>query len=182
AFRYRRESLPPPEYLSLSYYGLWTRTIELMMLEYGIATPEELKAGHAIAPFKKAPRAVRAAVQPARAGAGAVQARRQGARQEHASARAHAAAALCARPRRRGGAHRRLPRLSRQQRRQSRRRPALALYCAFRRTRIVGRGLRPDGARVHRGLGALSGAGVMDQAAARRAADEVASIPRDADG
>ena len=60
-FRFKRESLPPPEYLNLSYYGLWTRTLELMMLEYGTATPEELKAGHAIAPFKQASRAVTAA-------------------------------------------------------------------------------------------------------------------------
>ena len=61
AFRFKRESLPPPEYLNLSYYGLWTRTLELMMLEYGIANPDELKSGHAIAPFKKAERAVTAA-------------------------------------------------------------------------------------------------------------------------
>jgi len=61
AFRYRRESLPPAEYLNLSYYGLWTRTVELMMLDHGIATPEEIAAGHALAPIKKAPRAVTAA-------------------------------------------------------------------------------------------------------------------------
>jgi nitrile hydratase subunit beta len=61
AFRFKRESLPPPEYLNLSYYGLWTRTLELMMLEYGVATPAEIAAGHAIAPIKKAPHAVSAA-------------------------------------------------------------------------------------------------------------------------
>jgi nitrile hydratase subunit beta len=61
AFRFRRESIPPPQYLNLSYYGLWTVALELMMLESGVATPEELAAGHAIAPVKKAARAVTAA-------------------------------------------------------------------------------------------------------------------------
>jgi len=61
AFRFKRESIPPAEYLNLSYYGLWTRTLELMMLEYGVATPAEIAAGHAIAPIKKAPHAVTAA-------------------------------------------------------------------------------------------------------------------------
>ena len=55
------KSIPPPEYLNLSYYGLWTRTLELMMLEYGVATPEELASGHTLAPVKKAPHAVTAA-------------------------------------------------------------------------------------------------------------------------
>jgi nitrile hydratase len=50
AFRFARESLPPPQYLNTSYYGLWVVTLETMMLKYGIATDEELKAGHALAP------------------------------------------------------------------------------------------------------------------------------------
>jgi nitrile hydratase subunit beta len=61
AFRFKRESIPPPQYLNLSYYGLWTVTLEHMMLEYGVTTPEELAAGHAIAPVKKAARTVTAA-------------------------------------------------------------------------------------------------------------------------
>lgn len=60
AFRFNRESIPPPQYLNLSYYGLWTVTLEHMMLEYGVTTPEELAAGHAIAPVKKAVHAVTA--------------------------------------------------------------------------------------------------------------------------
>jgi nitrile hydratase len=60
AFRFKREGIPPAQYLNLSYYGLWTVTLEHMMLEYGIATPEELAAGHALAPVKKAARAVTA--------------------------------------------------------------------------------------------------------------------------
>src|SRR3974377_2629619 len=61
AFRFKRESLPPREHLNLRYYGLWTGTLELMMMDDGIATPEALKAGHATAPFKQSSRAVTAA-------------------------------------------------------------------------------------------------------------------------
>ncbi len=58
AFRFARESLPPPQYLNLSYYGLWVVTLENMMLKHGLATPQELAEGHAQAPVKKAARAV----------------------------------------------------------------------------------------------------------------------------
>jgi nitrile hydratase beta subunit len=61
AFRFKRESIPPQQYLNLSYYGLWTVTLEHMMLEYGVATPDEIAAGHAITPVKKAARTVTAA-------------------------------------------------------------------------------------------------------------------------
>ena len=61
AFRFARESLPPPQYLNMSYYGLWVATLENMMLEYGLTTREEMKAGHAIAPVKKAAQPVTAA-------------------------------------------------------------------------------------------------------------------------
>jgi nitrile hydratase beta subunit len=60
-YRFVRESLPPPQYLSLSYYGLWAVALEQMMLRYGVATPDEIKAGHALAPVRKAPRPVTAA-------------------------------------------------------------------------------------------------------------------------
>lgn len=53
-FRFARESLPPPLYLGLSYYGLWVVTLENLLLEYGLATREEIAAGHALAPMKKA--------------------------------------------------------------------------------------------------------------------------------
>jgi nitrile hydratase subunit beta len=61
AFRFARESLPPAQYLNLSYYGLWVVTTENMLLDYGVATATELNAGHALAPVKKAQRAVTAA-------------------------------------------------------------------------------------------------------------------------
>jgi nitrile hydratase len=47
AFRFERESLPPPQYLNLSYYGLWVVTLENMMLKYDVATPQEIEAGRA---------------------------------------------------------------------------------------------------------------------------------------
>jgi nitrile hydratase subunit beta len=53
-FRFARESLPPPRYLGLSYYELWVVTLENLLLEYGIATREEMAAGHALGPIEKA--------------------------------------------------------------------------------------------------------------------------------
>jgi nitrile hydratase len=58
AFRFAREKLPPPQYLNLSYYGLWVVTLENQMIEHGLATPEEIAAGHALAPVKKAARRI----------------------------------------------------------------------------------------------------------------------------
>jgi nitrile hydratase beta subunit len=58
AFRFAREKLPPPQYLNLSYYGLWVVTLENQMLEHGLATSEEIAAGHALAPVKKAARRI----------------------------------------------------------------------------------------------------------------------------
>jgi nitrile hydratase beta subunit len=60
AFRFARESLPPPQYLNTSYYGLWVATLENMMIKYGLTTPQELAAGHALAPVKKAVKPVTA--------------------------------------------------------------------------------------------------------------------------
>jgi Nitrile hydratase beta subunit, N-terminal len=60
-FRFARESLPPPQYLNMSYYGLWVATLENMMLQYKMATPEELQEGRAHEPVKKAKQPVTAA-------------------------------------------------------------------------------------------------------------------------
>jgi nitrile hydratase len=62
AFRFARESLPPPQYLTTSYYGLWVVTLEHMMLAHGLASPAELEAGHALAPIDKARAPVTAAM------------------------------------------------------------------------------------------------------------------------
>lgn len=40
-----RESLPPAVYLSSSYYEIWTRALESLMLERGLVTPDELADG-----------------------------------------------------------------------------------------------------------------------------------------
>src|SRR6185312_10959238 len=42
AFRFARETLPPAQYLNLSYFGLWVVTTENMLLDYGVATAAEL--------------------------------------------------------------------------------------------------------------------------------------------
>jgi nitrile hydratase len=62
AFRFARESLPPPEYLNTSYYGLWVVTLENMMLRHGVATSEEIAAGRALARDAAPPRPVTAAM------------------------------------------------------------------------------------------------------------------------
>jgi nitrile hydratase subunit beta len=41
-----RESLPPAVYLSSSYYEIWIRALECLMLERGLVTPEELTDGN----------------------------------------------------------------------------------------------------------------------------------------
>ena len=50
AFRQTRESIPPPEYLALSYYGLWVVSLENLMIEHGLATAEEIAAGRSLGP------------------------------------------------------------------------------------------------------------------------------------
>ena len=48
--RAARESLPPAVYLSSSYYEIWIRALEKLMLERGMVTPAELASGQQIAP------------------------------------------------------------------------------------------------------------------------------------
>jgi nitrile hydratase len=45
ASRFARESLPPVTYLSSSYYEIWTRGLEKLLLSNGLVTEEELKEG-----------------------------------------------------------------------------------------------------------------------------------------
>jgi nitrile hydratase len=49
-FRQTRESIPPPAYLALSYYALWVVSLENLMIEYGLATVEEVAAGRSLGP------------------------------------------------------------------------------------------------------------------------------------
>lgn len=50
-----RESLPPLVYLSSSYYEIWIRGLEQLMLETGLVTHDELAAGKPLAPGKTVP-------------------------------------------------------------------------------------------------------------------------------
>jgi nitrile hydratase beta subunit len=45
--RHARETLPPAEYLSSSYYEIWTKALAKLLIERGLITPEELAGGHA---------------------------------------------------------------------------------------------------------------------------------------
>jgi nitrile hydratase len=48
--RYARESLPPAEYLASSYYQIWFRGLEKLVLQTGLVTQDELTAGRSLAP------------------------------------------------------------------------------------------------------------------------------------
>ncbi|MGR3468087.1 MAG: nitrile hydratase subunit beta [Shimia sp.] len=43
--RHARESLPPATYLTASYYEIWVRALETLLLRHGEATKEELSDG-----------------------------------------------------------------------------------------------------------------------------------------
>ena len=45
ASRFKRESLPPVQYLSSSYYQIWLAALEQLMLERAMVTAEELATG-----------------------------------------------------------------------------------------------------------------------------------------
>ena len=46
--RHARESLPPAEYLASSYYEIWTKGIERLVVKTGLVSAEELKLGRAL--------------------------------------------------------------------------------------------------------------------------------------
>jgi nitrile hydratase len=46
--RHSRERIPPAEYLAMSYYEKWLTAHEMRLAELGIATPEEIAAGHSM--------------------------------------------------------------------------------------------------------------------------------------
>lgn len=50
ASRAARESLPPVEYLSASYYAIWLRALEAQVAAAGLAAPDEMIAGRSGAP------------------------------------------------------------------------------------------------------------------------------------
>ncbi len=50
--RHARESLPPAVYYGSSYYEIWLRALEALVLRHGLATPDEIAAGHAAEPAR----------------------------------------------------------------------------------------------------------------------------------
>jgi nitrile hydratase len=58
--RSARESLPPAVYLSSSYYEIWIRALEQLMLERGMVTPSELASGQMQEPPSPVARVLRA--------------------------------------------------------------------------------------------------------------------------
>ena len=48
--RAARESLPPQDYLSKSYYEIWLAGLEKLMAERGLVERDEIEAGHALHP------------------------------------------------------------------------------------------------------------------------------------
>lgn len=50
--RHSRERIPPPVYLTSSYYEIWIRALETLLRENGLVGEDELAAGHALHPPK----------------------------------------------------------------------------------------------------------------------------------
>ena len=50
--RHARESLHPADYYSSSYYEIWTKALETLLLRHGCVTPDELASGHADGPSR----------------------------------------------------------------------------------------------------------------------------------
>jgi nitrile hydratase len=48
--RHARESLPPAQYLSSSYYEIWLAALEKLMIERGLVSAEEIDQGQSRAP------------------------------------------------------------------------------------------------------------------------------------
>jgi nitrile hydratase len=63
AGRHQRELIPGPEYLAMTYYEKWFRSLSELLLKHGLVTPAELASGRADPEAPKAtPRLVAAAV------------------------------------------------------------------------------------------------------------------------
>lgn len=55
--RHARESLPPAQYLSASYYEIWLAALDKVLARHGFVSGEELERGEALIP-RKAPKRV----------------------------------------------------------------------------------------------------------------------------
>ena len=58
--RHARESIPPADYLSASYYEIWIRALETLLQRHGFATAEELASGHHLQPNREPKRVLKA--------------------------------------------------------------------------------------------------------------------------
>jgi nitrile hydratase len=47
--RHARESLHPADYLASSYYAIWIKALETLLVRHGLVTADELRTGHAVA-------------------------------------------------------------------------------------------------------------------------------------
>lgn len=65
AGRYARESLPPAEYLSSSYYEIWIKGLTKLLLAEGLVSEAELAEGRAIGSAKPVRQVIKAAEVPA---------------------------------------------------------------------------------------------------------------------
>lgn len=60
ASRSARESLPPGEYLTSSYYAIWLKALERQVVAHGLATRGELASGRAATPATPVKRVLKA--------------------------------------------------------------------------------------------------------------------------
>jgi nitrile hydratase len=59
--RHARESLPPAVYYSATYYEIWIRALEALLIRHGFVTAAEVRAGHAAGPGTPPRRVLKAA-------------------------------------------------------------------------------------------------------------------------
>lgn len=50
--RSERESLAPVDYLASTYYEIWTKALERLLIKKGLVSEAEIRAGHAIEPAR----------------------------------------------------------------------------------------------------------------------------------
>jgi nitrile hydratase subunit beta len=63
--RHARETLHPVDYLSSSYYEIWIKGVEKLLLRHGFVTAGELKAGAMLSPAPAPKRVLKAEMVPA---------------------------------------------------------------------------------------------------------------------
>jgi nitrile hydratase len=69
--RHARERIPPAEYLASSYYEIWLKGLQRLLLEKGLVSDEELRTGHAAEPPSPLPHKPTAETVPAMLAKGA---------------------------------------------------------------------------------------------------------------